>query len=84
MYINALNLREHRSKFKLTKGTPYLILTGKLFGVSHEDFSENQPCYEGTALHRVPGYGEVWQICCWSLSDGYKLANSPEGTAQLW
>ena len=42
---------EYKSDFELTKYTPYLILMGKLWGVSCEDFVENWLCYNGTALY---------------------------------
>ena len=41
---------EHESKFQLTKDTPYLALTGELWGVCCEDLEENWPLYNSTAL----------------------------------
>ena len=41
---------EHKSDFKLKTDTPYLALTGELWGVSYENFEENWPRYNGTAL----------------------------------
>ena len=42
---------ERKSDFKLTTDTPYLSIMGKLWGVYYEDFEENWPCYNGTALY---------------------------------
>ena len=47
---------EHKSDFKFTKDTPYLTLTGELWGVSCEDFGEKWSCYNGTELY------EIWAI----------------------
>ena len=41
---------DHTSDLKLTTDTPYLILTGELYGVFCEDFWENWPHYNSTAL----------------------------------
>ena len=41
---------ERKSDFKLTTDTPYLALTGDLWGVYYENFEENWPRYNGTAL----------------------------------
>ena len=40
-----------KSDLKLTTDTPYLTLTGELWGVYCEDFVENWPHYNGTALY---------------------------------
>ena len=42
---------EHKSELSSTENTPYLALTGKLWVVYCEDFRENWPCYNGTALY---------------------------------
>ena len=42
---------EHKSDFEITKGTPYLALTGELLGVHCKDFGENWSRYNGTALN---------------------------------
>ena len=42
---------EHKSYFKLTTDTPYLSLTGELWGVYYDNFKENWPRYNGTALY---------------------------------
>ena len=42
---------KHKSDLKLTADTPYLALTGELWGVCGEDFLENWPRYNGTALY---------------------------------
>ena len=42
---------EYQSKAEPTKDTPYLALTGELWGVFRELFGENWPHYGGTALY---------------------------------
>ena len=42
---------ERKSDIKLKTGTPYLALTGELWGVNYENFEENWPRYNGTALY---------------------------------
>ena len=42
---NHLRAAEHKSGFVLTKGTPYLALKGKLWGVYSEGFREIWPHY---------------------------------------
>ena len=42
---------ELKSDFKLTTDTPYLTLTGELWGVFCEYFAENWPRYKSTALY---------------------------------
>ena len=42
---------ECKSDFKHTTDTSYLALTGDLLGVSNENFGENWPRYNGTALY---------------------------------
>ena len=42
---------EHKSDFELTTDTPYLAHTGELWGVFYENFEENSPRYNGTALY---------------------------------
>ena len=37
--------------FEVTKDTPYLSLTGELWGVFYEDLLENRLCYTGTTLY---------------------------------
>ena len=39
---------ESESDFKITSVTPYLALTGELWGVYCGDFGENWPRYNGT------------------------------------
>ena len=41
---------EDKSVFQLTKDTPYLALTGKVWVVYCDDFGENWPRYNSTAL----------------------------------
>ena len=38
---NVMIAAEHKSDFALTKGTPYLALTGELWGVCCEDMGKN-------------------------------------------
>ena len=43
---------EHKSVFNLAKDTPYLTLTGELWGVCCQIFFlENQPCFNSTMLY---------------------------------
>ena len=42
-YGTAMTATERKSDFKLTTGTPYLALTGELWGVYYEKFEENLP-----------------------------------------
>ena len=44
-------MAERKSNIRLTKDTPYLALTGELWGVICEDFGENWTRYNGTTLH---------------------------------
>ena len=44
-------MAERKWTIKLTKYTPYLALTGELWGVFCEDFGEYWPRYNGTALY---------------------------------
>ena len=41
----------HKSEFVVTIDTPYLALTGELWGVYCEGFEGNWPRYNGTALY---------------------------------
>ena len=57
-------MAEHGSDFAFTKDTPYLALTGELWGVFCEDFEENWSRYNGTILYLYPPYpkdrGMLW------------------------
>ena len=44
---------EYESHAGSTKNTPYLALTGEIWGVFCEYFWENWPHYNGTALYTV-------------------------------
>ena len=44
---------ECKSDFKLTTDTPYLTLTGELWGVYYENFEENPPRNNCTALYWI-------------------------------
>ena len=48
--------RNLNQEFEPTKDTPYLALTGELWGVFCENFGKNWPRYNGTALHIVAIY----------------------------
>ena len=50
IHVTGLTAAELKSNFELTTYTPYLALTGELWGVCCEDFEENWPCYNATAL----------------------------------
>ena len=53
IYGTAMTGAELKSDFKFTTDSPYLALTGELWGVYCEDFGENWPSYNGTALYVV-------------------------------
>ena len=40
-YITEVTKTEHKAELVLTKGTPYITLTGELWGVYREDLEEN-------------------------------------------
>ena len=42
---------EHKSEFVFIRDTPYLALTGGLWGVWCEKYDENWPRYNDTALY---------------------------------
>ena len=50
---NAETQAEYQSDAWSTKDTPYLALTGELWGVFCEYLSENLPSYNGTTLYSV-------------------------------
>ena len=45
-----MTVAEGESDIRITRDTPYFALTGELWGVNCEDFGENEPRYNGTAL----------------------------------
>ena len=45
-------MTDSESDFRITRDTPYLALTGELWGVFCEDLEENGPGYNGTALYQ--------------------------------
>ena len=56
--LNSTSIIEalHESELVLTKETPYLTLTGELWGVYCEEFQENWLSYNATALHMDYAY----------------------------
>ena len=52
-YGTAMAVAELRWNFKFTTDTPYLALTGELWGVCCKDIGENWPHYNGSALYLV-------------------------------
>ena len=50
-FSTAMTMAKLKSNITLTKYTPYLTLTGKLWGDFCEDFGENWPCYNSTGLY---------------------------------
>ena len=48
-----MTMVEHKSNIRLTKDTPYLALKGELWDIFYENFGENLPCFNGTALYYV-------------------------------
>ena len=64
---------EYESEFEYTKYTPYLILTGELWGVSCEEFGENWPRFNGTVLYYLYCLSGVLQLQLyrgWPVADG--------------
>ena len=55
----AITATEYKSYFKLTSDAQYLDLTGELWGIYYEEFEENWPRYNGTALY----YVLPWPTC---------------------
>ena len=49
-YGTTMTVAEHKSDLQLTKDTPYLALTGELWGVYCDNLEENWPLYNGTVL----------------------------------
>ena len=50
--------------FELTKDTPYLALSGELWGVFYEYFNRNWSCYKGFLLYIY----QAWTHICPFLS----------------
>ena len=46
--IAAVTEAEYESELELTKDTPYLALSGELWGVCYEDFGDIWLHYKGT------------------------------------
>ena len=53
---------ERKPDFKLTIDTTYLTLTGELWGVYCEDWGENWPRYNDTALY-LGNVAVKYQVC---------------------
>ena len=53
---NVVTNTDHGPHFKLTIVTPYLTLTGELWGVGCKEFEENTLRYNGTALYNAVEY----------------------------
>ena len=49
-----MTMSERKSNIRLTKYTLRIALTGELYGVFGDDFGENWPRYNGTALYFKP------------------------------
>ena len=41
---------QYKADIELTKATPYIALTGELYGVCRKDFGENWPHFSDTVL----------------------------------
>ena len=50
-YGTSMTVAKPRSDFKLTTDTPYLAITGELWGFCCKDMRGNWPRYNGTALY---------------------------------
>ena len=51
-YDIAITVAGGESDIRITTDTPYMALTGELWSVYREDFGENWPRYNGTALYK--------------------------------
>ena len=60
-YGMTMTEAKYASEVIFTKDTPYLALTGELWGVFCEDWGENWPRYNGTALY----YYCYCRVLCW-------------------
>ena len=64
-------MTEYKSEFEHTRNTPYLAITGELWGVFCEDFDGNWPRYNGTALYFWKQiqykYGKGWWDTVWQF-----------------
>ena len=56
-YHNAVTVAENAWDIRITTDTPYLALTGELWGVYRENLGENWPRYNGTALYVISDWG---------------------------
>ena len=67
-------MAESESDIRITTDTPYLALTGELWGVYCEDFGHNWTRYDGTALYviRVATKSAILadQVICIDISNG--------------
>ena len=59
-YDTAIGVPENESDIRITTDTPYFTLTGKLWGVYYENFGENWPRFNGTALYLVLCWVLLW------------------------
>ena len=66
-----ITVAEKESDIRITKDTPYLALTGELWGVYCEGLGENGPRYNGTALYWHNGsshWGPLYASMNWVIS----------------
>ena len=70
-YGTVITVAKSGSDYRITTYTPYLALTGELWVVCCEDFGENRPCFNGTALYLTLYYSEVTWGC--RISDNQQL-----------
>ena len=56
-YNTAITVAESESDFKITTDTPYLTLTGELWGVCCEDLGENWQRYRHHETYRFSDIG---------------------------
>ena len=73
----AMAAAERKSHFKLTTDTPYLALTGELWGVYCEDLGENWPRYSGTALYNHNKRKHVYSAKAWNNHNKTEHMYSP-------
>ena len=79
MFPTALRwVKQNIKQCQITNHTPYIALTGKLWGVFCEDSVENWPRYNGTVLYKVflAGTKQLYEWCSPSVCPSVRLSAS--------
>ena len=64
-YDIGITVAESESDIRVTTDTSYRALTGELWGVYWEEFGENRPRYNGTALYLM--FPEINSVRQWFI-----------------